>query len=456
MFETMILGAGPGGTGPLVWAAGAGLLDDWLERGIAVVDRHFTVGSSVGRYALRADTLGGTFLECLDGVAAGAGLAALRDDPIVRTLEAYRDTLPPLSLVGDFLQRLGRAVAVKFQRHTRSRLVVPAHVLALRLRRDGSVVAALARHDGSRCELHAASAVLALGGRPPMNWREIELHPGLRLRRWRHKIVPSDRLLARGGAAMVEAELVRHGTSPRVVILGGSHSAFSAAWVLLHCMPMLRFRAGSVQILYRSAPSVFYPSRAAAAADGYGFTEADVCPATGRVHRLGGLRGDGRDIWRRLHGLGDAPAEDRAVMRAIRRMASVELAAALDAADLIVLAFGYRLATIPIYAAEGTRVALMRSGASVDAWARLRTADGGILPDVFGIGLGSGFRPWGTMAGETGFRGQQNSLWLYQHDLGGLIYTAARQWAAHRPDWAGEGRQAYAPGCAAGHFQLDR
>lgn len=81
---------------------------------------------------------------------------------------------------------------------------------------------------------------------------------------------------------------------------------------------------------------------------------------------------------------------------------------------------------------EGGRVRLADAGASVDAEARLCVAAGGLLPNVFAIGLGSGFRPWGPMAGEPGFHGQQNSLWLYQHGLGALIHDNVRRWAAER------------------------
>ena len=432
MLETMILGAGPGGTGPLIWAAGAGRLHPWLERGVAVIDQHDRMGGTVGRYALNADTLGGTFLECLDGVGRNDGIAALRNDPMTRVLAEYRERLPPLALVGRFLDRLGDALAGELQRSRRSRFVGGMRVRALRLGRDGSVTADVTDREGRRRTLQAASAVLALGGRQRNDWENVILRPDVPLARWRQKILPSDRLLTRGGAALATAHLMQRTGTKRVAILGGSHSAFSAAWTLLERLPGIGFAPGGVQILHRSAPRVFYASRTAARDDGYAFADADVCPATGRVHRLGGLRGDGRDLWRRVQGLGEA----RVAVRPIGALPTPDLVALLDAADLIVPAFGYRLATVPVFAADGGRVPLARSGPSVDADARLRTEDGGVLPNVFGLGLGSGFRPWGPMAGEPGFRGQQNSLWLYQNGLGALVHDGVRHWAAQRRGYA--------------------
>ena len=436
MHETMILGAGPGGTGPLIWAASAGRLQSWLERGVVVIDQHERMGGTVGRYALNADTLGSTFLECLGGAGRTDGIVGLRDDCTAQALAEYRDSLPPLALVGHFLERLGEALAGELQRSRRSRFVGGLRVRALRLGRDGSVTAELSDGRGRRRWLQAASAVLALGGRQQHDWENVVLAPDVSLARWRDKLMPSDRLLTRGGALLAAARLARHAGTPRAVILGGSHSAFSAAWTLLEKLPGVAFVERGVQILHRSPPRVFYPSRQAAQNDGYAFAEADVCPATGRVHRLGGLRGDGRDLWRRYQGLDGSRGETRLAVQPIGALAAADIVALLDAADLIVPAFGYRLATVPVFAPDGSRVALARSGPSVDADARLRTEDGGALANVFGIGLGSGFRPWGTMAGEPGFRGQQNSLWLYQHGLGALVHDGVRQWAAQRRAYA--------------------
>jgi hypothetical protein len=435
MFETVILGGGPAGTGPLMWAAGNGLLSDWLDRGVAIVDQRAEPGGTLGHYGLNADTLGATFLECAESAGCEPWLAALRNDPRAQALDAYRLALPPLPLVGRFLERAGAALRDAVARHAHSRFIAGARVLSLQQRRDGGITADLMDTAGRRLAVHAASAVLALGGYQPANWDAIELQPGVRLSRWQHRIVASDRLLGRNGGALAAARLAGR-AQPRVVILGGSHSALSAAWVLLERTPGLRLRPGALHLLYRRRPAVFYPSRAAALAEGWAFTEADVCPLTGRVHRLGGLRGDGRDLWRRLCGLGDAPREDRAVAQPLGAMSAAALRDLLDAADLIVPAFGYRLNTVPVYDADGHRIPLAQTGPAVDAEARLITVGGAVVPNLFGIGLGSGFRPWGAMAGEPSFTGQQNSLWLYQHGLGALIHEGVRIWAAQRQERA--------------------
>jgi hypothetical protein len=70
------------------------------------------------------------------------------------------------------------------------------------------------------------------------------------------------------------------------------------------------------------------------------------------------------------------------------------------------------------------------SAAGPDEFTAHGAADGAPIPGVFGVGLGSGFVPRGAMAREASFAGQQNSLWLYQNGLGGMIYRGTRNCAA--------------------------
>jgi hypothetical protein len=291
-------------------------------------------------------------------------------------------------------------------------------------------VTVLATAEGQRITIKAATAIMALGGRQNTSWETIGIAPGICLGCWQDRIVASDVLLSRASVPAAMRRPARSNGSSRAVILGGAHSAFSAAWLLLERIPGLRFDAAGVRILYRTEPRVMFPSREAARGESYRFSEADVCQATGRVHRLGGLRGDGREIWRRMRGLADTGPDKRVVAQRIQSLAREELISLLDNADLIVPALGYRMATVPVFDANGDRIPLARTGPSVGPDSRLLAADGSSIPNVFGIGLGSGFIPWGDMAGEKSFAGQQNSLWLCQNGLGEMIYHGARDCAA--------------------------
>ncbi|MCV7443723.1 hypothetical protein H7K33_15910 [Mycobacterium paraense] len=434
LYETVILGGGPAGTGPLVWAARHGRLDAWLDGGVALVEQAEELGGSLGQYPLNADSRGTSFLECLDGPDCAPFLADLKTDPVAAELESFRTGHPTLELVGRFERCLGAAILAEFGRHPNSRALTGTRAQAIRLQDDGSVTVVTDATDGRRVVVRAASAVVALGGRPNASWSETELAPGVHLGHWRDKIVSSHRLLSRGGVQEVARRLARAPGSPRVVILGGAHSAFSAAWLLLERVSAHGFGPHGIQILHRSEPRPTYPSRAAAHVDYYEFSESDVCAATGRVHRMGGLQGDGREVWRRLHRKPGTERDDRVVALPIGGLPRADLLRLLTDCDLIVPALGYRLATLPIYDARGARVPLARCGPAVTPDARLLAEDGTPVPGVFGVGLGSGFLPRGAMAGEESFTGQQNSLWLYQNGLGQLIYDATRRRARRLAD----------------------
>ena len=70
-------------------------------------------------------------------------------------------------------------------------------------------------------------------------------------------------------------------------------------------MDVLPFKKdhGPIETLFSgSAGSALLENPEAAIEDGYPFTDDDICPSTKRVHRLGGIRNDGREVWRRLSG----------------------------------------------------------------------------------------------------------------------------------------------------------
>jgi hypothetical protein len=431
MYEAVIIGAGPAGTGPLLWAAQHGLLGDWLDSGVAVVERD-RPGGSLGEYALNADSRGTSFLECLDGPDRDLLLAEVSTDPVTEELTRCRDGRPTLALVDRFERRLGAALLTEFAQHPNSDFFTGTTALAIQLERDGTVAVITADEDGRRGTLRAASAVLAIGGHQITTWETFDLAPQVNLARWQSKIVASHRLLSRGGGAEVRRRLEGKDREARAVILGGAHSAFSAAWMLLDRIPGVRFGSQGVQVLYRSPPRITYPSRVEAHADSYNFSEADVCQATGRVHRLGGVQGDGREVWRRMHGKDGSGPDCRAVAGPLSDLSREELIRVLDGADLIVPALGYRLATIPVFSCKGLLVPLASTGPAVGPDSGLLCEGGDPVPGLFGVGLGSGFVPWGDLAGEASFAGQQNSLWLYQHGLGEMIYHGTRQRAARQ------------------------
>jgi hypothetical protein len=428
VYDVLFVGGGPAGTGPLVAAARRGALGDLLDRGIAVIERGPTLGGgSIGRYGIKSSTSSGVFLECLNAADGRNVLAGVVDASSTQTLAALGQSSAPLTLVGSYLETLGETLCRHLDRPPTS--AVMTHTEALGLRRtneDGWEVTARRPPNGCAREamlrLRARSVVLALGG-----WQDraaalqTEIVDGIDLTGpLEEKVMLSDAALQPAGLATIGARLAGE-PSPKVVIVGGSHSAFSVAWSLLYLLSGVSFDEGAITILHRSPIRPFYPSRDEAKRDGYfDFDDGDICPLTGRVHRLGGLRSEERDLHRHVMGLGGSKRERRVrLLRIGHDVSREEVAALLDEAALILPAYGYHPVTIPVSSENGRELSLRGKPGKpfVDERCRVVEADGSVVPDLFATGLGAGFRP----PGEPNFSGQATGIWLYQHHVGDLI-----------------------------------
>lgn len=429
MLSSVIIGGGPGGLGPVLWAAQRGLLPGWLDRGVAVVERQPHLGGTLGRFGIKSDSLGGSYLECLEAADLPPELKQLRDEPVAYEMAWYRDSFPPLTLVDRYMRRVGVALAAMLAE--RSALHLCTEARAIRLRRDGSVEVEITGSDGRESVLAARSVVVALGGR--QLWMHGELKPGLTLAgcQMRH-VMPSDRALSTAGLKEADQILAEAGRRP-ILILGGSHSAYSVAGAFLGLPGAERLATGQIVILQRREPRIFYPDRQAALDDLYEVEPGDICPRTQRVNRMGGLRGFGREMWRRTTLRPRTTPEPRVVTMDMRRLSVGGLRAMIAEAALVVPSFGYRSAMLPVFDVGGERLTLNAElgGVAVGEQSRLLLADGTTVPNLFGIGLGTGYKLPASMGGEPNFDGQANSLWLYHNDIGAIIYRAIAELAHH-------------------------
>jgi hypothetical protein len=433
MLSSIIIGGGPGGLGPLVWAAQHGLLPDWLDRGVAVIERQAHLGGTLGRFGIHSDSLGGSYLECLEAPGLPEALLPLRDDPLAREMAQYRNAFPRLGLVDRFMRRIGVALASMLAESTASSLHLSTAARAVRLRPDGTIAVETTGLDGTGATLFARSAVIALGGH--QLWPQQALLPGVTLADCRmRRVMPSDRALSSDGLREANDILAAAGQR-RILILGGSHSAYAAADALLALPAADRLAAGQIAILQSREPRVFYPDRNAALDDLYDVDPGDICPRTQRVNRMGGLRGYGREMWRQIARRPRTLPEPRVVALPMQQFSATELRSKIERAALVIPCFGYRSAMLPVFDARGERLALNAEagGVAVGDDSRLLMVDGTRLPNLFAIGLGTGYRLPASMGGEPNFDGQANSLWLYQNDIGAVIYRAIRELVREAP-----------------------
>jgi hypothetical protein len=363
-YGIVFCGGGPAAMGPLVCAAVEGRLEALLDRGVCIVERGAHIGpGSIGHYPISANTRGNTFLRCL----AAPQLEHVRDDPATRALERLRHAFPRLPLVGTHLEALGSAVRTLLEEHPRCSVLTGHTVEELHALPGGGVTV---RAGG--LELTAERAVIAMGGRPlPTPYASAKTcHADLLLDD--RKGLPEE--LERGIAETRE-----------VVVVGGSHSAWSAAWLLLRHPARPR-----VTVLHRTPPRLFYWSVDAARKAGHDFdSKRDVCPRTGRVNRHGGLRSD-------AHALASHALAKQVPVQVVSLSDRAQARRALEQAGAILAAVGYAPNLPRIHGAP-------RPG------------------ELLAYGLGAGLPARGLLAGEPSYTGAIDSVRVYQTEVGSLV-----------------------------------
>ncbi|MFD3620640.1 hypothetical protein ACFWWT_36490 [Streptomyces sp. NPDC058676] len=357
-----VVGFGPAALGVAVAADRGGVLDRLLGEGLVFLDRH-TEGPPGGRrlpYLIESNSAASDFLGAVD--PAGAFAEALAG-PAARLLSDRADRHVPLAVAGAFLDDLAQVVAA-----TAPDALIRADVASLRRGADGTWTSGTA--DDTPL-VTSRFAVLATGG-----------HEDTALTARRHSIPPS-RVLPSGEllAGKLTYAVGRLRAGGHVAILGGSHSAFAAAALLLDRLGDQAPRHG-IHIVHRTLAlghSRPWGTDRPAVAPAMAW---EVCQETGVVNRFHGLRGVARELClKALSG-----SEDRLVLHDATHAPPDILARA----DLVVHATGYRTRQVPLYDVDGRPVALSRSDGAVDVddECRVTGADGAVVPGLFGLGLG--------------------------------------------------------------------
>ncbi|OYY68151.1 DegT/DnrJ/EryC1/StrS family aminotransferase [Sphingomonas sp. 28-63-12] len=423
--SVMVIGGGPAGTALLTAATKRNLLPALAQSGLVIVERDAAIGGGrLGGYAITSDSTATTFLSAVKD-NGHAEVAALADHPVGRAIRAYPDNVGvPLVEVGPLLRAVGDRLAGIVTTHGGT--VLTGHdAISATLGKDGLWTVRLRRQiDGATIDRRSQAVVIATGGHQPAERLATQQVAGVALAATLgDRLVQSDEILSVGGLALV-AERLKGKRAPNIVVIGGSTSALATIALLLKEQPALPLGAGAITLLHRRTLRPFYPSPAAALAEGFtDFGPDDICPVSGFVYRLAGFRLEARDLVQRMLAIDGRSPEPRVQLHCLAEDDDAIAAALLHKADLVIAALGYRPHALPLFDAAGNPIALAADtgAAMVDKHCRVTGADGAPVSGVYGIGLAAGFVPWGAMGGEPSFRGQANGLWQWQNDVGLMI-----------------------------------
>ena len=417
-YDTVIIGGGPAGTGLLLKALKDGTSDTFLNRRLALIERSSQlIKGNITQYQVNSDTFSDVFLECLEG-ATGNFIPASELKNEIAFIKTYRGRSIPLQKLDAYFYKLGGLLQEALTSANKCEFIMNSSVNRIILRQNGTYALFMV---GSTDPVVTKQVILATGGIPKaINNDEKIFTSSILFKDHRHKILHSDTLLRSGLPMHLETALAKN---PRVVILGGNHSAFSAAHFLLHSTSTCAFGNSDIKIWCKTLPKIYFNSRKDAEELGYSnFTDKDFCPVTKKLYRLAGLRMDGRDLYMRMLGLGYAKKETRVELNLFTNQ-EAGLKEDLENATLIIQAFGYKLSVVPIFNEEGKEIRLKgeRTGHWVNDNCELLDENGDAVPNIFASGLATGFIPKGDLGGEPGFQGQTNGIWYYQNAIAGRI-----------------------------------
>ncbi|MET7607964.1 hypothetical protein [Streptomyces avermitilis] len=361
-----VVGCGPAALGLLVAADRMGVLPQLAGRGgLLFLDRSRNPAALSARrfpYLIDSNSQGADFVR---GVRADGAFARVLRGRAGRLLAESRAEQVPLSLVGGFVDGLTDVLKEVLD----DGLVCGADITEVRRSADDTWTSVDATgHPIAR----SPHVVLATGG-----------YEDAARTAARHGIAPR-RLIASGellAGDLREAGRVLYGGG-RVAILGGSHSGFSAAALLLDRFGEAVPREGLV-LLHRTL-ALAHTSAHEAELYVPGLAGGlEVCADTGLVNRFHGLRGgarglclkamDGREP--RLRLLGAETPQARAV---------------LTEAGLVVHAAGYRTRPVALLDPDGERIDVRapRGRVAVDERCHVVDSRGLAVEGVQGLGLG--------------------------------------------------------------------
>ena len=456
-YKLAIIGGGPSGCSVLVRAIRIGYFEklcsidtDESLAGVCIIDKcgmdRFG-GGTLQDYVINSNTHANKFvtnvLENKPDVvppesSQGTLLENLKDGEYCQQVEAYGAKQGSLQVIGGFLREVGSAMLSMVQTHApssscRTRTAVE-WIQRYTRSTDGLIGWKLQLsnldNNGVCSAIYAKDVLFATGGRQEVPTWTNTSHQA--------KVLTSDFVCTDPGIQEMKRRIkknLRNGGKGKVVIVGGSHSAFSAAWMCLNKMNsntgasiapvattgatatgvteaeiagmeassssmeeknnamsvvavpssqastasssscVLPPNTPSVFILHRSFVKVFYSTKREAELDGYTDTGV-INKTTGQIHPFGGLRGDAKALWRDIK----TSKETRVRLVSIRSGVDISqqtiVTKMFDEAAVIVWACGYVSNRCPVFDADGVTpipLSICRGQVDVDDQAQILT-----------------------------------------------------------------------------------
>lgn len=413
MLDVVIVGAGPASIGLLSSILRKHKSDSGRYLKACVVDSNsFEHLGRLADYNIPSDTRAEKFLTCLDGLPTCITAHPEVCD-LTNALQSFGSKAAPLPIVGEFYRALGQKICENMASKDQLDIKLRTNVSSAQWHNNHWQIST--HSEGVRDVLLAKNLVLACGATES----QIRLDKFLSFYGLTLDDLNAWQLSSGILKAMPEATIfqnLQNIKAPQVVIIGGSHSAISAAAKLLS--QNIPFGAEAITIFHRSPMHVTFENAQSARQLGFNdFDANDICPHTQRVYALKGFRLDSRDLLMAVKGYGEKSIEDRVILTPLKTVHQETLIDLLRNADLVVSALGYEPDYIPLYTGNEMKKISLNAPHFVDDASRLLDDKKSPIPNCYALGLASNYSLAGRF-GEPSFRGQANGLVLWHKDIG--------------------------------------
>jgi IS1 family transposase len=304
-----------------------------------------------------------------------------------KALISYGNKPAPLPLIGYFLDCIGNTILDNVYKMQGKKIIMfNTEVTKVYFNKNYNYELSLLKDD-THTLIKAKAIVFATGGKQILDQKQIsEINTTLDPNDFYH----SDFVLQEKGYQSI-IERLSAKKRKKVIIVGGSHSAFSCAWILLNepadyykfdsttfykaktcyscrkcskqfcCFGEVKNRNWrftkmplddiEIEILYKDHVKVYYHSEKDAQNDGYNvYDPKKACNKNGNIYPFIGIRGDAKELYRRIvHG-----SEKR--VKLIKCPSWEKQLIHIKNADAVIWACGYTTNKIPVYERSTNKV----------------------------------------------------------------------------------------------------
>jgi lysine/ornithine N-monooxygenase len=360
-YDIVFIGGGPSTLSFFIYTTKKGYLNKLLTNfKILIIEKGTSFGSGcLGKYGINSNTSGEGFvrliressekndptalsptklkrenttnIQPIDKEEMPLAFNDINNSDTTKALLSYGNKPAPLSLIGYFLDSMGNSILENIYKvHNRKMVMFNTEVTKVYYNKQFNYEISMLK-ENTNITIKSKVVVFATGGKQKL---DTKLNKELLNIIDQSDFYHSDYVLQEKGYQSLMQKLTVK--KRKVVIIGGSHSAFSCAWILLNepahylkvdtagfykakectkcstnCFGEVKDRNWrfsnipleeiEIEILYKDLIKVYYHSEKDALNDGYNtYDPKKACNKNGNIYPFIGIRGDAKEIYRQI------------------------------------------------------------------------------------------------------------------------------------------------------------